>query len=106
MPLRRKIQFAKDTLSITMAEVDKEDPDESVRKWRAAGRFYAKQAQELMLDAADDEGTVDATDEHHVRRMCDVSALTGLATMYFAMAHDVDCFGKLPPAAHAADDGE
>lgn len=80
-----------------MAEVDREPVEESVRKWRSAGRFYAKQAQELFLDAANDEGTVTPDDAEHVVRMGDVAALAALASMYFAMAADAECFGKLPP---------
>ncbi|QIG61556.1 hypothetical protein SEA_XIMENITA_47 [Mycobacterium phage Ximenita] len=85
-----------------MAEVDREPVEDSVRKWRSAGRHYAKQAQELVL-AIDDEAD-DLDEESRARRLVDVTTLAALASMYFAMAADVDCFGKLPPAADPADE--
>ncbi|ASR85547.1 hypothetical protein I5G80_gp099 [Mycobacterium phage Krueger] len=85
-----------------MAEVDREPVEDSVRKWRSAGRHYAKQAQESVLDL-DDAG--DSLDDYaRARRLVDITALAALASMYFAMAADVDCFGKLPPAADPSTD--
>ncbi|WNM68982.1 hypothetical protein SEA_TRIBLETROUBLE_41 [Mycobacterium Phage TribleTrouble] len=95
--VRTYVGAEQDTLSTVTAEVDREPVEDVVKKWRSAGRFYAKQAQELFLDSADDEGTVSGGDDEHVRRMVDVSALAALASMYFSMAADVECFGKLPP---------
>ncbi|AJD82265.1 hypothetical protein PBI_KESHU_45 [Mycobacterium phage Keshu] len=85
-------------------EVDREPVEESVRKWRSAARFYAKQAQELFLDSADDQGKVDGDEAEHIRRMSDVATLAALATMYFSMAADAECFGKLPPVEPTDDE--
>ncbi|ASR85443.1 hypothetical protein SEA_CAIN_44 [Mycobacterium phage Cain] len=85
----------RDIVTRVMAEVDREPVEESVRKWRAAGRHYAKLAQELFEEL--DDG---AEDGAHTAIMVDVTALAALATMYFTLAQDVQCFGKLP-AEHA-----
>ncbi|AKF15221.1 hypothetical protein SEA_SHEDLOCKHOLMES_44 [Mycobacterium phage ShedlockHolmes] len=99
----RPTRLNRDITMSVMAEVDREPVESSVRKWRSAARFYAKQAQELFLDSADEQGNVDGDEAEHIRRMSDVTALAALATMYFSMAADVECFGKLPPV-EAADD--
>ncbi|ASR85245.1 hypothetical protein I5H06_gp59 [Mycobacterium phage SirPhilip] len=80
------------------AEIDKEPVETSVLKWRGAGRHYAKQAQEMILEI--DEVV---EDDERAARMVEVTATASLATMYFALANDADCFGKLPPA-HSPDD--
>ncbi|QFG11464.1 hypothetical protein I5G87_gp40 [Mycobacterium phage Ekdilam] len=90
----RKLSASQDILSSVSAEVDSEPVEVNIEGWRSAGRHYAKLAQELFLDLDDDEG-----DDEHARRMIDVTALSTLATMYFALASDADRFGKLPPEA-------
>ncbi|APD18208.1 hypothetical protein SEA_HAMMY_43 [Mycobacterium phage Hammy] len=89
----RKLSGSQDTLSSVSAEVDREPVEVSIVGWRAAARHYAKQAQELFLDLDDED------DDEHAKRMIDVTALATLATMYFALASDAKCFGKLPPEA-------
>ncbi|AEK09855.1 hypothetical protein FGG30_gp043 [Mycobacterium phage Pixie] len=101
---KRAKRPARDITMPMTAEVDREPVEESVRKWRSAARFYAKQAQELFLDSADEQGNVDGDEAEHVRRMNDVATLAALATMYFSMAADAECFGKLPPVEPTDDE--
>ncbi|ASR86323.1 hypothetical protein SEA_AMOHNITION_43 [Mycobacterium phage Amohnition] len=74
-----------------MAEVDREPVEDSIGKWRAAARYYAKEAQDLFVDDGLDG-------DEHAARMVDVTTLASMATMYFALAADAERFGKLPPA--------
>ncbi len=81
-------------MSILVAEVDEQDVSTNITKWRAAARFYARQAQQRYLDESINEG--DDVDELVARRV-DVAALAGLSAMYFALAADAELFGPLPP---------
>ncbi|QFG09429.1 hypothetical protein I5H08_gp058 [Mycobacterium phage Yuna] len=92
--MRRRLSPAQDMFTHVMAQVDREPVEVSIEKWRSAGRHYAKQAQEMLLDL--DEAAPEG--DERLKGMIEVTATASLAQMYFAMAHDVHCFGKLPPA--------
>lgn len=94
-----QISSSVDDMVSVVAEVDEQDVDTNVRRWRAAGRSYARQAQELYLEGPINEGDGDVDADELVARRVDVATLAGLAAMYFALAADGDRFGPLPPEA-------